>query len=266
MTTVFEKSPNQQQRPGSVVKVITALVFRDWVTGAMLDDTVAFDGADAANPATESHAGLVSGDILSWRDLLYAAMLPSGNDAARCIARNVGALIVAGGGPGTSSTAATRFVQAMNAKAVALGMASSTFADAVGLDVGNVTTPADLAKAMLEVAGDDYLCGVMGAMSHTATITGPNARAATWTHTVAPYAGAGGSVPIPELIAAKTGTVTYSGADAQYNSGGCLAALWQLPGGARRVSVILGAALPDPDRYRDLRKLIDFEKARSNQL
>lgn len=262
MTTVFEKNPNQQQRPASVVKVVTALVFNDWVTSAMLDTTVTFNAADAANQTTESHAGLMSGDILSYRDLLYAAMLPSGNDAARSIARNVGALIIAGSGPGTSGTDTTRFVQAMNAKATALGMTSSTFTDSAGFDVGNVTTPADLAKAMIAVAGDGFLCGVMGAMSHTATITGPNARTATWTHTVAPYAGAGGSVPIPELIAAKTGTVTYGPGYEQYNSGGCLAALWELPGGGRRVSVILGAALPDPDRYRDLRRLIDYEKAR----
>lgn len=35
-------------------------------------------------------AGLEEGDVISLWDLLYGLMLPSGNDAALCIAQNVG--------------------------------------------------------------------------------------------------------------------------------------------------------------------------------
>ena len=41
---------------------------------------------------------------------------------------------------------------------------------------------------------------------------------------------------------------------------------WETPSGAKRVTAILGAGLPDPIRYQDVRKLIDYELARLGQL
>lgn len=259
MTAVFQKDSNTTQRPGSTVKLITALVMNDWVSGSALDTVVTVVSADTVEWATNSNAGLLAGDQLTYRDLLFGMMLPSGNDAAKAIARLVGALIIAGGGPGSSTDPSTRYVQAMNAKAAAIGMATAVLADPAGTSSSNLMSADDLAKAMVAYAGAPYLVTVGGTLTHSMTITGGNARTYNVTHTINPN----GTVLLPEFICGKTGTVTFG--DPTLNSGGCIAVLWQSPSGVKRVTSILGAQ-PDPGRYRDLRKLIDYELARLGEL
>ena len=65
--------------------------------------------------------------------LLYGLMLPSGNDAARVLAQNVGGTI-------------PRFVRLMNARGRELGLRCSHFTDPSGYDDGNRSCPRDLAK------------------------------------------------------------------------------------------------------------------------
>lgn len=259
MTVVFQKNPSTTQRPGSTVKLVNALVMNDWVSGAALDTVVTVISEDTVNWATNTNAGLLANDQLTYRDLLFGMMLPSGNDAAKAIARLVGALIIAGGGPGSSTNPTTRYVQAMNAKAAEVGMSTAVLADPVGLDAGNLMSASDLAKAMVAYAAVPYLVTVGGTMTHGMTITGANARTYNVTHTINPA----GTVPLPEFICGKTGTVTYG--DPTLNSGGCVAVLWQSPSGIKRVTSILGAPA-DPGRYEDLRKLIDYELARLGEL
>lgn len=255
MTTVFQKNASTTQRPGSTVKLMNALVFQDWVTAGMLDNVVGVTAADTVDWGSNSNAALLNGDQISYRDLLYGMLLPSGNDAAKCLARNVGALIIAGGGPGSSTNPTTRYIQAMNAKSIAIGLPTAVFADPFGLDQGNLMSADDLARLMVAFAGDPFLVTVGGTLSHMLTITGANARTYSVTHTINPS----GTVLLPEFIAGKTGTVTY--VDTSLNSGGCIAVLWEAPTGERRVTSILGSAA-DPARYQDLRKLIDYELAR----
>lgn len=255
MSNLYEKSAASVQRPGSTVKLVSALVMNDWINGAALDTVVTIISDDTVDWVTNSNAGLQAGDQLTYRDLLFGMMLSSGNDAAKAIARLAGALIIAGGGPGSSTNPATRYIQAMNAKAAAVGMSTAVLADPSGVDPGNLMSADDLAKAMIAYAGIPYLVAVGGTMTHGMTITGANARAYNVTHTINPA----GTVPIPEFICGKTGTVTYS--DPSLNSGGCIAVLWQAPSGKRYVTALLGAA-DDPARYIDLRRLIDYEIAR----
>lgn len=265
MSIRFQKDPNSTQSPGSIVKLMNALIFQDWVDSGLIDTTVSVSAADVVDWGTNSNAGLISGDVLSYRDLLYGSLLPSGNDAAKCIARHVGALIIAGAGPGSSIDPVTRFVEAMNAKAGDLCMADSVFVDSFGGGIGTLMTASDIAKLMLAFAEDALLVTIGGTMTRGLTITGPNARTQNVTHTVDGIVTSGGTVPIPEFICGKTGTVTYSGGNAIYNSGGCLVILWESPTGKRRVSVVLGAA-SDPARYQDMRKMIDHELAKLGEL
>lgn len=261
MTTLrYQKNPAIQQRPGSVTKWMTALVVRDWVTDAMLDNIPVVPGtsttvvsADTVDWGTNSNAGLLNGDNLSWRDLLYGALLPSGNDAAKCLARQVGYLIRTA--ESSSGDYVARFVTAMNAKATALGMSNSSFSDSIGIDIGNLTTAEDLAKACWEYANDSLLLTVGGTYQRTLTITGANARTYQVTHTVNPS----GTIPFPEMVAAKTGTVFYGGDFASFDSGGCLAMIWDTPSHGRRVSVVLGSDRQTLARYKDMRALLDFE-------
>lgn len=255
MTVRFNKNSTSTQRPASTCKLMNSLVVNDWISSAMLDATVSVVSGDTVDASVESSAGLLVGDVLSYRDLLYGMMLPSGNDAAKCLGRSVGAIILAA--EGGAGTGAARFIQKMNQKAAALSMSSAVFVDASGLDSGNAMNVADLSTMMISAARVPFLASVSGTLQYTAAISGPNARSVNWTHTINPD----GVVKFPEFVCGKTGSTTYD-FNPSLNSGSCVSMVWRLPTGGLRVSSIMGAVTA-LERHKDLRRLMDYEIAKS---
>ncbi|MBA2534686.1 MAG: D-alanyl-D-alanine carboxypeptidase [Rubrobacter sp.] len=119
----------------STTKIMAALVVLD---GANLDEevTVSEDAAAYATPAY-SNVGLLPGDTLSVRELLMAALISSGDDAAYALAEQAGG----GGAAGVNS-----FVAQMNEEARALGLKNTHFENPVGFDErGHYSSAQDLA-------------------------------------------------------------------------------------------------------------------------
>jgi len=80
------------------------------------------------------NVGFKIGEKLFFKDILYAMLLPSGNDAALAIAQNY-------------SGGEKAFVEKMNDKAKALTLNNTNFVDPIGLeDSRDYTTPLDLAR------------------------------------------------------------------------------------------------------------------------
>ena len=105
----------------STTKIMEAIVV---LQNGDLDEevTVSGEAASYATPAY-SNVGLLPGDTLSVRELLMAALISSGDDAAYALAEHVG-------GEG----GVKRFVEMMNEKAQALGLENTHFENPVGLD------------------------------------------------------------------------------------------------------------------------------------
>ncbi|MFD7034041.1 serine hydrolase [Streptomyces sp. NPDC059917] len=132
-----------EQKPvpiASVAKVMTAYVV---LTGHPLkkgeagpqieiDAKMVADGTSADESRVE---GLTAGTKYSQQDVLKMLMIPSGNNAARLLARWDG---------GGDSEAA--FVEKMNAAAKELGMTNTTYTDPSGLDAGTKSTAEDQLK------------------------------------------------------------------------------------------------------------------------
>lgn len=91
--------------------------------------------------------------MISLNELLYALLLPSGNDAAETIAVNIGRKI-AGDSSISAEKAYEAFVAAMNKKAKEMGMTGTSFTNPHGLhNDKHYTTAADmliLAKTAFE--------------------------------------------------------------------------------------------------------------------
>ena len=113
----------------STTKIMTALLA---VESGQLDKTFTIDKADIIIEG--SSMGLVAGEKLTLRELVYGLMMRSGNDAANVIATIVGGNKAA-------------FVVKMNEKAQSLGLVNTSFANPCGLDdPSHFTTAYELAK------------------------------------------------------------------------------------------------------------------------
>ncbi len=111
----------------STTKMMTAIVVLE---NANLDDRVVIS-TNAAG-AGESEIGLYAGESMTVRDLLYALLLQSANDAAVALAEHVGGSVAG-------------FVRMMNDKVTELGLENTHFANPHGLDAeGHFSSARDL--------------------------------------------------------------------------------------------------------------------------
>lgn len=128
-TVLFSENMSERRAMASTTKIMTAILT---IEAGDLDREFTVDKFAIMVEGTSM--GLREGDRVSRRDLLYGIMLPSGNDAANAAAVSVSGSVAA-------------FVEKMNAKADALGLADTRFANPSGLDAdGHYTTASDLAR------------------------------------------------------------------------------------------------------------------------
>jgi serine-type D-Ala-D-Ala endopeptidase (penicillin-binding protein 7) len=120
----------------SITKLMTALVVLD--AAQPMGETLSITDEDRGGAKTVT-SRLEVGTTLSRADLMHLALMSSENRAAHALARNY---------PGGESAC----VQAMNAKARALGMKSAQFVDPTGLSSDNVASSEDLAKLVRAAA------------------------------------------------------------------------------------------------------------------
>lgn len=128
-TILAEKNADQKMYPASLTKIMTAILALEM---GELSDVIEVDD-DTPYEIAGSHIALEPGEILSLKDMLYALMLPSANDAALAIAKHYGG-------------SEEEFVKLMNNKAKELGAYNTNFVNPHGLhDENHYTTAADLA-------------------------------------------------------------------------------------------------------------------------
>jgi D-alanyl-D-alanine carboxypeptidase (penicillin-binding protein 5/6) len=139
-TELFALNPDTPLPPASLTKIAAALVILEQTS---LDDRIEILEDDLVAPE-ESQVGLVAGDRLSVRELLFGMLIPSGNDATLALARHVGAAHLKG--KATADEAVAEFVVLMNEKAAALGATNSHFVNPTGIDAeGHVMSARDIA-------------------------------------------------------------------------------------------------------------------------
>ncbi|MCX6793597.1 MAG: D-alanyl-D-alanine carboxypeptidase [Candidatus Gottesmanbacteria bacterium] len=123
---LYKRNETIELSPASTTKLLTALVAID---NYNLDDVVTIKRMNIDGQSM----GLVPGEQITVENLLYGALIYSGNDAAWALSE-----YYPGGEP--------KFVEAMNEKAKELHLIHSTFTNPVGYDdLSHKMTPLDLA-------------------------------------------------------------------------------------------------------------------------
>jgi serine-type D-Ala-D-Ala carboxypeptidase (penicillin-binding protein 5/6) len=132
------KNPDEQVSIASTTKIMVALVALD--EGVDLDEQVIVSEEAASYAGSVySNIGLYPYDRVSARDLLTAALIPSGTDAVYALAEHLG------------DGSVDEFVAKMNDKAKELGLENTHFENPAGIDArGNYSSAADLAKITRE--------------------------------------------------------------------------------------------------------------------
>jgi D-alanyl-D-alanine carboxypeptidase (penicillin-binding protein 5/6) len=217
---LFEKAPRAKRPIASLTKVMTALLILE-EAGTSESVTV---GADAASQGGSS-LGLEVGEQRTVKELLYALLLQSANDAAVALADHV-----AGTAPA--------FVEMMNRRASELGLHDTNFQSATGLDDDGYSTARDMATLSRLALGDTTFAKIVRTKFHDIPApAGParhiqNRNVLLWLY--------------PGAIGVKTGFTTPAGH--------CMVAAASR-GGIRFLAVTLGAAL---EPFDDAASLLNY--------
>ena len=232
-----------ERAPASTVKIVTAMVVVDTVP---LTDQVVVDGQDVTDLSTgESTMMLAAGDTLTVEQLLTGLLLPSGNDAARTLARYVGTALL----NGSSDDPIQRFVQAMNEKVQAAGLSHTQFTSPDGFDDSSemYTTASDLAHLGAMAMGYDQIASIVSQSTAVVTSIGPEAHEMALTNTNKFLPESGSAYADQRVVGLKSGSTTAAGA--------CLVLAMRERGGNLVIAVILGSDLA----YDDTTGLIDVD-------
>ncbi|OGH06564.1 MAG: hypothetical protein A2171_02840 [Candidatus Levybacteria bacterium RBG_13_35_9] len=153
---LYSKNPDIRFSTASTTKIMTALVG--------LEQFKQDDILTVINATSEGAVlGLFKGQSFTFKNLLYAMLLPSANDAALAIADNY---------PGGENA----FVLQMNKKAKDFNLSNTHYGDASGLfDQENYTTPFDLARlAAFSIQNENLRKTVSTKQEVITDITGTN--------------------------------------------------------------------------------------------
>ena len=151
---VYEKNSETQLSAASLTKMMTTLLllesYQDQLDSISLTAPSYIYDLIWEQSTNASTADIRRGETQSLRNLLYAMLLPSGNEAAYIVADYMG------GG------SIDNFVAMMNDEAKAVGCTGTTFVDPCGLNPNNVTTARDAYLILRALTAYDVFATVIG--------------------------------------------------------------------------------------------------------
>ncbi len=230
---LYEKAADEKISIASLTKIMTALVTLENVQD--LDQQVIltsedFEGLIEANAVT---AGFTKGEVVTYRDLLYGLLLPSGADAAKALARNV-------------SGSEEKFIEKMNEKAKEMNLKTTHFSTVIGLDdVDNYSTAKEVSLIFKEALKNKDFKEIITTQNYTSS-DGKIKFHSTISSNAKKF-----NIEVPYILGGKTGTTTDAGL--------CLATIAKADG-VNYMLVTLGATYDKkaPHHIEDAEIIYDY--------
>lgn len=153
-TMIYSYNPDLKLAPGSLAKIVCALVAIEQTDD--LDEYVTVSSRNISKlPPGSLHVDLKEQEKVTMRDLLYCLVLHNANDAAIAIAEHI-------------SGNMQGFLVLMNDRVQQIGCTRTEFANVHGLDnVVHYTTARDMTKIMIEASKNETFCEIFGTAKHT---------------------------------------------------------------------------------------------------
>lgn len=221
---LYQKNPLAQLPIASLTKLMTTLTYLSM--NPDLDRTVTMAREDVRGARWTQFR---TGEKVTVRDLLYAALVASDNAAARAIAR-------------ASDRPTPEFVIRMNQMATTLGLTNSFFTDPTGLSPGNISTVVDCAALLWNASQHEIIAKILPTPSYQfSTNRRPHHIITTNRLLKTPDPAMG------EILGGKTGYIRQAGY--------CLVTRARNSVGDEIVAVVLGGA-SSTARFADMRRLL----------
>ncbi|MCI8575876.1 MAG: D-alanyl-D-alanine carboxypeptidase [Bacilli bacterium] len=230
---LYEKDADTKTSIASLTKIMTAIVTLENISS--LDDSVIlnekdFRGLAEANAAV---AGFQIGEKVTYRDLLYGLMLPSGAEAAQALTRVV-------------ANNRETFVAKMNEKAKELGLTNTNFINETGLDVENhYSSLKDVAKMFQYALQNEEFKKIIQSSSYQVS------NGSKTLHSTVSRNMKKNNITMDYLIGGKTGTTE--------NAGLCLASIASA-NGSNYMLITTGAPQENnnPYNFLDTKTIYDY--------
>ncbi len=197
---IFEKNADQVMYPASTTKILTTLLALEF--GDLEQICTVSEEAITFYEDDVTTADLRAGEEMPLRDLLYATMVKSANDAANVVAEAI-------------SGNMNEFVRLMNQAVSVYGCTNTNFTNPNGLHNDNhYTTARDMAIITREAMKNETFRQMAATTSYTAAATN-QMRSRTWTNSnrlmVPSTSENNNKYYFPDAIGVKTGTTTKAG-------------------------------------------------------
>lgn len=167
-TVLYEKNPDKQVPIASLTKIMTALVAIENIND--LNSTVTITDEMLQGIYEYSKAGFKTGDIVTYEDLLYGVILPSGADAVQALAL-------------TLTNSNEEFAELMNKKAQELNLTNTHFSNGIGKDENNYSTVRDVSTLLKNALKNELFYKIYTTKTYTTT-NGLNLVATINTHSI----------------------------------------------------------------------------------
>ena len=227
---LYEIKSNEVASIASLTKIATTITAIENIKD--LDEKVTITNSILETVSWEaSIAGLKEGDVLTYRDLLYASMLPSGADATNSLAI-------------LSSGNIANFVNKMNELATRIGLENTHFVNVTGLDIkGHYSTANDIIKLLEYSLKNPLFKEIYTTKKYTMT-NGKTVKSTLYHYNNT-------NINIDKIIGSKTGFTL--------NAGYCLSSLSNI-NGHEILIIVLNAEQKNNKYYNiyDTVELIDF--------
>ncbi len=229
-----EQNSTERMYPASLTKIMTALIAIEETEDMEQTTMLPSDIFPSLYEENASLAGFQPGETVTWKDLLYGVMLPSGAECCLTFARQIA------GSEGA-------FVDLMNKKAEELGMNDTHFANATGLqDKKHYSTVRDIAVLLRYALENETFRQVFTARRYSVPPTAYHSEGFTFYNTMFQAMDNAG-ISDDDILGGKTGYTEKAGL--------CLASLAEI----NDREYILVTAKADGNHYTEPYHVIDAE-------